>query len=339
LGGGGDDTLFGEGSFDFLVGGDGNDALHGGGDGDIVFGGAGSDELFGGDGNDHLESEEGNDTFRGGSGGDKIFGGDGSDRLLGEEGNDELYGEGHADVLLGQEGDDQLFGGADNDAVFGGLGQDVTDGGTGLNTVVADANPFPEDFNGDGDVDAADYVVYRKTAGSTIDLRADADGDGTVDQDDYQLWRAKFGSRFLPINSSESAAVARIEEDDASTEPQYSMAPWWSAQGALLKPPRPRGTEGRRHAFSPSLSDSVIPDYVYVRGDSVIDPLLLAKQRYRDSIEFDDDSSQSSRDIEARVPKAEIRLLDEAYAGIVESNVDSDCFDEAFAELVNSFSC
>ncbi|HEX3601598.1 MAG TPA: endo-1,4-beta-xylanase [Lacipirellulaceae bacterium] len=51
----------------------------------------------------------------------------------------------------------------------------------------------PGDFNGDHVVDAADYVVWRSTAGSTTDLRADANGDGIVDQTDYAIWRSKFG--------------------------------------------------------------------------------------------------------------------------------------------------
>lgn len=49
------------------------------------------------------------------------------------------------------------------------------------------------DYNLDGAVDAADYVVWRKTEGSTTDLRADGNRDGRVDRADHQLWRSKFG--------------------------------------------------------------------------------------------------------------------------------------------------
>lgn len=57
----------------------------------------------------------------------------------------------------------------------------------------------PGDYNSDGSVDAADYVVWRKTLGSTTDLRADGSGltpgvpNGVVDQYDYDFWRANFG--------------------------------------------------------------------------------------------------------------------------------------------------
>jgi hypothetical protein len=50
------------------------------------------------------------------------------------------------------------------------------------------------DYNQNGAVDAADYVLWRETLGSTTDPRADGDGDGTVDQDDYIVWRRHFGT-------------------------------------------------------------------------------------------------------------------------------------------------
>jgi hypothetical protein len=50
------------------------------------------------------------------------------------------------------------------------------------------------DFNADGIVDAADYVVWRDSAGSTgSGLAADADGDNLVSQSDYEIWKANFG--------------------------------------------------------------------------------------------------------------------------------------------------
>ena len=51
------------------------------------------------------------------------------------------------------------------------------------------------DYNGNGEVDAADYVLWRKTEGQTgAGLAADGDGDLDVDGDDYLLWRANFGA-------------------------------------------------------------------------------------------------------------------------------------------------
>jgi dockerin type I repeat protein len=52
------------------------------------------------------------------------------------------------------------------------------------------------DFNGNGFVDAADYVVWRKNngrvGGATLS-QGDANGDGNVNSTDYNLWRASFG--------------------------------------------------------------------------------------------------------------------------------------------------
>jgi hypothetical protein len=51
------------------------------------------------------------------------------------------------------------------------------------------------DYNGNGTVDAADYVVWRNTLNQTVSMGtgADGSGDGTVDDADYNFWRARFG--------------------------------------------------------------------------------------------------------------------------------------------------
>jgi hypothetical protein len=51
------------------------------------------------------------------------------------------------------------------------------------------------DYDQNGSVDAADYVVWRHTLGQAgTGLAADGDGSGAVDQADYGLWRANFGA-------------------------------------------------------------------------------------------------------------------------------------------------
>jgi hypothetical protein len=49
------------------------------------------------------------------------------------------------------------------------------------------------DFNGDGVVGAADYVMWRNAYGSTTHPQLDLDGSGTVDDGDYTIWAANFG--------------------------------------------------------------------------------------------------------------------------------------------------
>jgi hypothetical protein len=57
---------------------------------------------------------------------------------------------------------------------------------------------IPGDFTGDNRVDAADYVVWRKTLGMTgPNLAADADNNELIDQLDYDIWRANFGNELI----------------------------------------------------------------------------------------------------------------------------------------------
>jgi hypothetical protein len=50
------------------------------------------------------------------------------------------------------------------------------------------------DFDGDGDVDGADFLVWQRGAGAgTTKLEGDANGDQVVDAADLTIWRAEFG--------------------------------------------------------------------------------------------------------------------------------------------------
>jgi PEP-CTERM motif len=51
------------------------------------------------------------------------------------------------------------------------------------------------DYNSNGIVDAADYVVWRNSLGATgVGLAADGDGDQMVTQLDYDIWKTNFGT-------------------------------------------------------------------------------------------------------------------------------------------------
>jgi peroxidase len=68
--------------------------------------------------------------------------------------------------------------------------------------------PGTGDFNGDGNVDAADYSVWRDSLGqSGVGLAADADHNGTIDVEDYNLWKQLFGSQYDPTAGSSSLAT------------------------------------------------------------------------------------------------------------------------------------
>jgi hypothetical protein len=80
---------------------------------------------------------------------------------------------------------------------------------------------LPGDFNQDGVVDAADYVLWRNTKGQTgVGLPADGNGNQIVDQADYDLWRANFGhTSQLLVNDNSPTGAAASRSSDVVPEP------------------------------------------------------------------------------------------------------------------------
>ena len=76
--------------------------------------------------------------------------------------------------------------------------------GMSLATLPADSLQLRDgDFNLDGVVNAADYVVWRSNLGATSESFLNYNGDGTngVDDADYLLWRQNFGQTGAPPQS------------------------------------------------------------------------------------------------------------------------------------------
>ena len=70
--------------------------------------------------------------------------------------------------------------------------------------------PVPGDYNANGTVDAADYVLWRNHLGTSTQLQNEVSGTtpGMVTQEDYDAWRARFGNiAGAGSGSAESAAV------------------------------------------------------------------------------------------------------------------------------------
>ena len=73
--------------------------------------------------------------------------------------------------------------------------------------------PENADFDGDGDVDGADFLVWQQgylLTGQSDNSNGDANGDGTVNQDDLTIWQAHFGE-----TSSAAPAVTEVPEPGA----------------------------------------------------------------------------------------------------------------------------
>jgi hypothetical protein len=74
-----------------------------------------------------------------------------------------------------------------------------------LNVTTLPVMGVPGDFNNNGVVDAADYVLWRKGG----PLQNEVDTPGTVNAQDYLDWRARFGN---PPGSGSSLGAAAVPE-------------------------------------------------------------------------------------------------------------------------------
>jgi hypothetical protein len=110
-------------------------------------------------------------------------------------------------------------------------------------TNVVDELPLIGDYNANGTVDAADYIVWRNSVGQVgAGLPADGNGNGQIDAADYNLWRANFG-RTLPGSGTSMAAASELAEPSinqevADSEPVTSAAA--SFAEPILRPHRHR---------------------------------------------------------------------------------------------------
>jgi probable HAF family extracellular repeat protein len=100
------------------------------------------------------------------------------------------------------------------------------------------------DYNLNGTVDAADYVVWRETVNQMgPDLAADGNGDSRVDAGDYNTWRSGFGR----TAGSGSGEMLALSSPDAVPEP---TSLWLIAIGCLCWGGRLRRREAQRQKHS-----------------------------------------------------------------------------------------
>ncbi len=85
------------------------------------------------------------------------------------------------------------------------------------------------DYNLNGTVDAADYVVWRNLLNSNT-IVADGSGNGVVDQDDYDVWRANFGN----VAASAAGAGSSATMPAAVPEPSTAILAGLAAVASIL---------------------------------------------------------------------------------------------------------
>ncbi|SDW28153.1 Ca2+-binding protein, RTX toxin-related [Albimonas donghaensis] len=189
-GGEGADRIQGGTETDWLYGEAGADSVDGGAGRDNIWGGEGSDRLFGGDDMDKLFGGSGADTLDGGGHADTLNGGDGADRVLGGWGDDVMTGDAGDDYMDGGDGYDRIDGGAGSDSILGGAGADTISGGEGDDRIEGGDAPDAIDAGAGDDVAMGGEGADDLTGGAGADRLLGGNGDDTLrggdDADDLQ---------------------------------------------------------------------------------------------------------------------------------------------------------
>ena len=88
--------------------------------------------------------------------------------------------------------------------------------------------PNPGDYDQNLIVEAADYILWRKTLGATGVLPysgADGDGDTTIDEDDYTVWRSHFSQTLSAgsgaTNTPLGEPVTAVEEQNHAAQADF----------------------------------------------------------------------------------------------------------------------
>jgi glucosylceramidase len=110
----------------------------------------------------------------------------------------------------------------------------------GVNNVV----PLSGDYDGNGVVDAADYLVWSNSFGSTSQLSADGNSNGVVDAADYTVWRDHIGLPANPSGESERRNFA-----GTVPEPATAALAWFTLISAICHSVATATGIKRRRAF------------------------------------------------------------------------------------------
>ena len=115
--------------------------------------------------------------------------------------------------------------------------------------IVRAASPGqPGDYNKDGTVNAADYVVWHDHEGQIFQLDNEVAGvtPGMVTPEDYAAWRARFGNASGSGTGSEVAMAAVPEPDSLAYVVIATIGAVVVVAGSGRRPVRYRSAKGRR---------------------------------------------------------------------------------------------
>jgi glucose/arabinose dehydrogenase len=131
---------------------------------------------------------------------------------------------------------------------------------------------LPGDYNGNSEVDAADYVAWRNTLGQNVTTPfsgADGDGDRRIDQGDYDVWRANFGRTLAAEELAESTvqgAGSKTVDRMQETRSSFKTALREGDSPLLLRGLRKRGQSPSGFETASSDEDTVAADSNRIRG-------------------------------------------------------------------------
>ena len=164
------------------------------------------------------------------------------------------------------------------------------------------------DFNRNGEVDAADYVLWRRTIGSSPPayMGADGTGDGTVASDDYDVWRGHFGNTAPPAGEA-TAAVSKSATDQMDAAKQFviqGISTLRSSTAANLANRRSSVLANRTTAFIEAAGDfERSHDAALLEWLSAgLAPKLVIDRDVVDEISSEDITGINSRTMATRVP-------------------------------------
>jgi hypothetical protein len=93
-------------------------------------------------------------------------------------------------------------------------------------------SPARGDYDGDGEVTAADYLIWSDTLGATENHSADGNGNRMIDIADLGIWQARFGNSLLAVSAASDHTVC---------EPATMLPLLLAAACAIIRRPARRG--------------------------------------------------------------------------------------------------
>ena len=72
------------------------------------------------------------------------------------------------------------------------------------------------DYNGDGEVNDIDYLVWKASFGSSVNLAADGNNDGRVDAADYTVWNDQVGTPLMGSRMQDGAGSPHLVPEPRS---------------------------------------------------------------------------------------------------------------------------